>query len=467
MLDLIVKNAHLIDPLNQLNGCFSVGIADGKIKIVEDQIKESAKETIDAEGKLLIPGLIDMHTHIRTLWGSGHGQRMLALAGVTTTLDMAGPLENILSTLSTSGAGLNIAIVESAHTMTEMYGENPSSADVKSFTEKVLEQGALGVKLMGGHYPMSLALSDAVIEACHQKKAWVAWHVGNTLHGSNIEGFRDAIALSKGRFIHLAHINSYCRGQVLTPEAEALEAIELLKQNPQCFSESYISPFNGTSLDIENGLPVSHVTRTALTLCGFTPDEDGVRQALMQSKVGVLFDNGTVSTLIYAQEAFDYWLLNKTHVRASFAVNPASSRMLLASAKRDDHSFVVDAISTDGGAYPRNEILSKGLSLVKFGALSLEEFVVKTSLMPARWLRLPQKGHLSVGADADITLVDFEKQCAFMTICNGEIIMRDQKPIGKNSFVLCHSKGEKALRERGIPCRSLRLEEPAPKRFCF
>ena len=59
---------------------------------------------------------------------------------------------------------------------------------------------------------------------------------------------------------------------------------------------------------------------------------------------------------------------------------------MLAQAKRPDGTFVVDAISTDGGCIPRNVTLSVGLSLVKFGALTLSEFVVKTSVNPARHL---------------------------------------------------------------------------------
>ncbi len=64
-----------------------------------------------------------------------------------------------------------------------------------------------------------------------------------------------------------------------------------------------------------------------------------------------------------------------------FSVNPSASRFLLATARRNNGTFVVDSFSTDGGCYPRNVIVEKGLLLVKFGALSLPEFVVKSSLL--------------------------------------------------------------------------------------
>ena len=77
-----------------------------------------------------------------------------------------------------------------------------------------------------------------------------------------------------------------------------------------------------------------------------------------------------------------------TDVDGSFNVNPPIPRIMLAEVKRDDGSFVVDAISTDGGCIPRNVILSQGLSLVKLDVLTLTEFAQKTSLNPARMLRL-------------------------------------------------------------------------------
>ena len=48
---------------------------------------------------------------------------------------------------------------------------------------------------------------------------------------------------------------------------------------------------------------------------------------------------------------------------------------LCATAREEGDRFLADAFSSDGGAIPRNVIVNKGLSLVDFGALSLEEFV--------------------------------------------------------------------------------------------
>ena len=48
------------------------------------------------------------------MWGSPFGPRMLAMNGVTTCLDMAGPLDNILDNVPKYGVGINMAILQFA-----------------------------------------------------------------------------------------------------------------------------------------------------------------------------------------------------------------------------------------------------------------------------------------------------------------------------------------------------------------
>jgi dihydroorotase len=61
--DLIVKGGRVIDPSRKLDAVRDVAIAQGRIAAVEANIRADAAETIDASGKLVVPGLIDIHTH--------------------------------------------------------------------------------------------------------------------------------------------------------------------------------------------------------------------------------------------------------------------------------------------------------------------------------------------------------------------------------------------------------------------
>ncbi len=63
MLDLIIRNGTVIDGTGMPRYRADVGIAGGKIAAI-GRINENAKETIDADGHIVSPGLIDAHTHM-------------------------------------------------------------------------------------------------------------------------------------------------------------------------------------------------------------------------------------------------------------------------------------------------------------------------------------------------------------------------------------------------------------------
>ena len=62
--ELLIKNGRVIDPANGVDGGCDVLIVDGKIADV-GRIEKAAEVVIDAVGKLVTPGLIDMHVHFR------------------------------------------------------------------------------------------------------------------------------------------------------------------------------------------------------------------------------------------------------------------------------------------------------------------------------------------------------------------------------------------------------------------
>ena len=61
--DLIIKGGRVIDPSVRLDAIRDVAISGGRIVAVEASIAGDAAETIDAHGKLVVPGLLDIHTH--------------------------------------------------------------------------------------------------------------------------------------------------------------------------------------------------------------------------------------------------------------------------------------------------------------------------------------------------------------------------------------------------------------------
>ena len=61
--DLIIRGGRVIDPSLGINMVGDVAISGGRIAAVEPSITGDATDTIDARGRLVVPGLIDIHTH--------------------------------------------------------------------------------------------------------------------------------------------------------------------------------------------------------------------------------------------------------------------------------------------------------------------------------------------------------------------------------------------------------------------
>jgi dihydroorotase len=82
--DLIIKGGRVIDPSIGLDAVRDVAILRGRIAAVEASIGADAAETLDARGKIVVPGLIDIHTHAGS---SKEGPPMCLQDGVTGWVD--------------------------------------------------------------------------------------------------------------------------------------------------------------------------------------------------------------------------------------------------------------------------------------------------------------------------------------------------------------------------------------------
>ncbi len=91
--DLIIKGGRVIDPSTGLDAMRDLAISGGRIAAVEANISADAAETIDARGKIVAPGLIDIHTHAGR---SKDGPPMCLQDGVTGWIDAGtGGADNI------------------------------------------------------------------------------------------------------------------------------------------------------------------------------------------------------------------------------------------------------------------------------------------------------------------------------------------------------------------------------------
>ncbi|HWF37194.1 MAG TPA: amidohydrolase family protein [Candidatus Acidoferrales bacterium] len=82
--DLVIRGGRVIDPSMRLDAVRDVAISAGRIAAIEESIAGEAAETIEAHGKLVVPGLIDIHTHCGR---SAAGPGMVLQDGVTGWID--------------------------------------------------------------------------------------------------------------------------------------------------------------------------------------------------------------------------------------------------------------------------------------------------------------------------------------------------------------------------------------------
>ncbi len=64
-MKLLIQNGRVIDPANKIDKVQDILIEDGRIAKLGTGLKAAGAETIDANGKLVVPGLVDIHVHLR------------------------------------------------------------------------------------------------------------------------------------------------------------------------------------------------------------------------------------------------------------------------------------------------------------------------------------------------------------------------------------------------------------------
>src|SRR5258706_6238341 len=106
--DLVIKGGDVLDPSQRLRGRRDIGIRFGMIEALEADIPaERAQRVLDTTGKLVTPGLVDLHTHIYP-YGSAIGipaDELVAYQCTTTCVSAGGARAHKLSSFFRYRAG--------------------------------------------------------------------------------------------------------------------------------------------------------------------------------------------------------------------------------------------------------------------------------------------------------------------------------------------------------------------------
>ena len=183
-----------------------------------------------------------------------------------------------------------------------------------------------------------------------------------------------------------------------------------------------------------------------------------MKQAILDEYCKIPFEVAGETTLLKGKAALNVWEENDQR-GVSFPVNVPIAAIMLTTKKYANGQFVINGISTDGGSIPRNVIVSSGLALVRYGALTLNEFVLKTSYNPSRMFGMISKGNLGMNMDADITILDLDRGKAVMGVALGRVIMIDGVVVGNRGTILTTEKGVDVVKTASLPYQIIDLNE--------
>jgi N-acyl-D-amino-acid deacylase len=405
MYDIVIKGGTVIDPKTEFQTVANIGIKDGKITIVTRE-KISGREEICAEGKIVCPGFVDIHSHLNfplyPAWLSAKQGITTCLSGNCGISDYM-PIKSYLDDIEAQGYPINFAtLVGHSWSLRDKVGlKDPydtatpeQAAEMVKLAEQALEEGAFGISL-GLEYSPGANEAEILplVELAAKYDKLVPIHIRTDALDFAV-GLREAISFMEktGARIHISHLayqfgvhpevmemalvmisNAAKKGMPLMCDSGMYEAFATFVQSA-VFDEGWHNRYSCqlSDLMISSGKYVGE--RCTPEIYNYVRTEESESETIGTAFVGVLPDLGLAIKQPFTMISTDAGLVDK----------PGSGH------------------PQDAGTYPK--VFQK---LVREqGALTMMEAVKKSSWLPAKQMKLENKGWIGTGADADIVIFD-------------------------------------------------------------
>ena len=173
--DLLIRNARVVDGSGNPWFRADVGVKGGKIAAIGRLDGASAARTIDAAGRVVAPGFIDVHTHVEETIAKVPGAGNYVTDGVTTVVTgncggSEGDLAGFFHKLETIGIGLNVASLIGHNTVREQVmgsANRPATpeeiAKMQALVEKGMRDGAVGFSTGLIYIPGAYASTEEIV----------------------------------------------------------------------------------------------------------------------------------------------------------------------------------------------------------------------------------------------------------------------------------------------------------------
>lgn len=381
-MKLLIKSGRVIDPANNIDEVLDILVENGKIFKIAKNIEADNDKVIDAGNKIVIPGLVDMHVHLRepgredkeTVWT---GTQAALKGGVTSVLVMPNThpaidaienirlLKNIIQNTAQSQVYIAGAITKNRQGQELTNIPNLKQEGAIAFTDDgaSVESAALLLEAL------RVAKTHTCLILCHCEDKTLSnkgvMNLGFTSTRLGLKGIsqeseykqieRDIQLADKAMSaIHIAHIS--CKKSVEIIARARKRGLKVTCDT----APHYFSLDEEALLGYDTNMKMNPPLRTK-------EDVRAIRQGLADATIDAIASDHAPHTINEKEIEFD---------RAEFGVI---------------------GLETE---------LAAGITeLVQTGILDWPELVKKLSFNPAKILGI-NKGTLSVGADADIAIVN-------------------------------------------------------------
>jgi len=434
MGSVYIKNGRLVDPSQGIDGMVDLLVRDGKVaalipadptgsagsaRSAAATAEAGADSVIDAAGKIVSPGFIDMHMHedpyIKDEKGRNTGRlasgmaESMVLMGVTTEVagncgDNFGEPDKYMDDVDAQGTAANVALL-AGHTFLR-HMANPESnrympvtsdelKKMKYYAQKYISAGCMGVSFGIKYVPGATWNELAAITAlCHEKDLIASAHVRNDVGGVFAGGAELALLGRecgvRTEFSHIGSMGGYGQMEKLLQDVEGYR-----KSGVDIMCDCY--PYDAFSTKI-----------------GETTYDDGFLEAYDAGYDSVRICSGKYAGMRCTKEIFDELRAERpeTETIGYFMKSDDISMALMC-------PFVMigsDGVREGDQGHPRaaGTFPKFFKDYVSSGRISISEGIKKMTAMAAERLHLPAKGNLRVGSDADIVIFDADniRDCA-------------------------------------------------------